>query len=217
MGIPSQKINYYLSLLTRDQDSIKANYINLLGKGLDPQKINRWVSLLANNLDTISTNFNFLVSLGIEPKNISKFPTLLARNQDSIMKNFDGLIQMEIPSHKICSNPGLINRNTKTLLKNLNYLTQDLGFDNEKIINTPQVLSENPDSFAEKMRILIILKLHPSENFNINKYSSFWFSSPATLIAKQRYCLKNGINYLHRLSILKGLYMGVVSYHRKEV
>ncbi|MHA2127188.1 MAG: hypothetical protein ACW99E_17970, partial [Promethearchaeota archaeon] len=131
---------------------------------------------------------------------------LLSRNQDSVLDNYNKLRNLGISSHKLASYAGLLSRNPKSLEGNFHYLTEKLLLEVSKVLGSPQILAENPDAFPKKMRILklIILGLKRRNLLNPNDYYSFWFSSPATLLAKKKFCIDNRIDYIQRVSILLG-------------
>ncbi len=118
--------------------------------------------------------------------------------------NFDNLSSLGITSHKIISRPELLGRNPGTVSNYYRYFTNVLLLKEGIVQNLQQLLSENPDSFAKKMRIfkLDILGLKRNYEFDLNDYRSFFLRSPATLMAKKRHYTENKINYKSKIWIL---------------
>ena len=111
---------------------------------------------------------------------------------------------MGIAPKRIASRAGLLVRDPNTLNYNFLYLTKVLGLKKSKVQNFPSLLSETLDAFAKKMRVLKldILELKRGDEFDINNFSGFYVSSPATLRAKKQFCVENSIEYKNILSIL---------------
>ena len=103
------------------------------------------------------------------------------------------------------SRPELLGNNPITISSNYKYLSEVLHLDKATIQDMPSLLSENPDSFARKMRILkiAILELKPNEEFNPNDYKDFAITSPATIMAKKDYCIENNLDYKNNPTWLK--------------
>ena len=69
----------------------------------------------------------------------------------------------------------------------------------------PQLLSENPDSFAVKLRYLKIgmLGLKRGDPFDPNEYKKLFITSPSTIKAKKQYCIDHGIAKKKILSLIE--------------
>ncbi len=80
-----------------------------------------------------------------------------------------------------------------------------IKLEEERVQNFPNLLTENPDAFAKKMRILKldILGLERGNVFSSNEYCQFWITSPATLMAKKQFCINNRINFRNSLNVLR--------------
>ncbi len=83
-------------------------------------------------------------------------------------------------------------------------MTNIIGLKQTIVQNFPSLLSENPNSFAKKLRILKlgILGLERNSKFDPNEYKGFFISSPATLMAKKLYYIRNGIDPTGKLNKL---------------
>jgi len=94
------------------------------------------------------------------------------------------------------------------MIKNLKYLI-NVGFDKNIVLERPQLLGENPDALAKKMRVfkLYVLGLRRGAMFDLNEFRSFWSMSPATLIAKIKVCRENGIDYKNSMSLLRATWL----------
>ena len=123
----------------------------------------------------------------------------------SIRKNYDHLISLGIPAQKIVRSAGLLQRDPATLERNFNYFHKKLGLKKEAIQKYPQILAELLDAFAKKMRIfkLGIHNLKKECEFSPDSFTNFFLSSPASLIAKKIYCIKNEINFKRNIDILR--------------
>ncbi|KKM01030.1 hypothetical protein LCGC14_1798500 [marine sediment metagenome] len=157
------------------------------------------------NFDTIQKNCTNLIDLGINPQKISANASLLGLNPKTIQSHYNFLRSLGITPQKIISQAGLLQRNSNTISSNYNYLVNMIKIKETKIQNFPQLLSENPDSFVKKMRILKldILGLKRKSEFNPNKYEMFFLSSPATLMAKKDYCNFYKIDFRNHLTLFK--------------
>jgi len=176
-------------------NTIEKNYNSLLRLGIAPRKIMNQPHLLGRNIETIEKNYDNLIQLGIKPKQISTLIHLLGMNPDTIKKNYDNLLRLGIKPQRISTNAQLLGRNSEKISENFNYLVNVLKID-EKKINMANLLNQNPDAFAKKLRILKIeiFGLKRRDVFNPNYYQKYFLSSPATLMAKKSFLINNGID-----------------------
>jgi len=153
---------------------------------------------------TIQRNLDNLISLGINKEKVSKAAGLLAMNPETIREHHVHLRNMGISKEKIASQASLLGRNPDTLSRNFEYLINKVCLEESRLKNHPQILMENPDAFAKKMRIfkLETLGLRRGSRFNIDEYARFYMASPASLIAKKKYCINNKIDLGEKLSLL---------------
>lgn len=172
--------------------------------GISPQKIAKNAPLLGRNPETIRKNHNNLISLGIIPQKIASRAELLGINPETIQTYYNNLISLGITPQKINSYPGLLGRNPNTVSSNFRYLTNVINLEEKTVQKFPQLLLENPDAFAKKMRILKLefLSLKRKNIFNPNKYAGFYLSSPATLIAKKKYYIDKKIDLISIITAL---------------
>jgi len=205
LGISPQKISTHAGLLGRNLTALQENYNNLIDLGVTPQKISTNAGLLVMNLDTIQKNYTDLIDLGITPQKISANASLLGLNPKTVQSHYNFLISLGITPQKIISQVGLLQRNSNTISSNYNYLVNIIRIEETRVQNFPQLLTENPDSFVKKMRILKldILDLKRKSEFNPNKYEMFFLSSPATLMAKKDYCNLYRIDFRNHLTLFK--------------
>jgi len=122
----------------------------------------------------------------------------------TIQKNFDSLLQLGIQSKILVKYPGLLLRKSRSVILNFKYLHEKIGLKKDIIRKRPQILAENPDAFAKKMRILKleVFNLKRRDDFDIVSVSSFYGSSPATLMSKKKYCISKKIDYKNNISYL---------------
>jgi len=122
----------------------------------------------------------------------------------TIQNHYDTLLQLGFTPKKINTNAKLLGMNPDTITKKYRYLTITLQVEEKLVQNLPKLLSDNSDSFAKKMRMLKleILKIKWCSEFNPNDYRKFFIVSPATLMAKKKYCIDNNISYKNKLWIL---------------
>ena len=204
LGITPQKINTLAQLLSFNPETIQNHYDNLIRLGITPQKISNYAQLLYLNPGTIQDNYNNLRRLGITPQKIRNNPQLLGLNPETIQNHYNNLRRLGITPQNIKTSAYLLARNPETMQDNYRYLTNTLQLEENVVQIRPQLLAENPDSFAKKLRILKfeILGLKRNSEFNPNDYKIFFMASPATLMAKKRFCIDNKINYKNNINIL---------------
>lgn len=219
LKINKQKINTCASLLGRNPDTIQDNRDKLISLGISEQKINTHAYLLGMNPDTIKDHYKELERLGISEKKIAMNAQLLGYNPETIQKHCKSLIDLGISPQKIAQNAQLLDKNPDTIKNHYDYLTNVIKLDEVKIQNQPQLLWLNPDAFAKKLRIikLDILGLRRNDAFNPIKYTQFYLSSPATLLARKNYCLQHKIDVLNNINILMRSWRKIIKIVDKTV
>lgn len=187
-----------------NSETIQNHYNNLINLGISHHKIALSLDLLGRKQETIQSNFDNLINLGITLQKIVKIPQLLGRNPETIQNHYDNLRRLGILPQKIASRAELLGNAPDTVSRNYRYLTNILHLEENIVQNLPQILTENPDAFAKKMRILKleILGFKRNDNFDFNNYVKFFITSPATLMAKKEYYIENGIDYRNNLANL---------------
>ena len=205
LGLSSNKITSNPNLLQMSPKTIESHYKYLIRLGLSQKKIATLPNLLVLKTETVKKNRENLLNLGVKPQKIAVVAGLLNMNPKSIKKNYNFLLALGIPRQRIINIAALLCRNRQTILLNFNYLMNNLRVDKKIIQTTPQILMENPDSFAKKMVMLKIDVLGVKRNsfFEINFYRTFFLCSPASLATKRKYCIENNIEYKGKFSVLK--------------
>jgi hypothetical protein len=99
----------------------------------------------------------------------------------------------------------LIGFNKDNLSRKFRYFVDFLELKRERLLSMPVLLTENPDSFAKKMRMfkLGILDNKRLDIFDLDMYANFYLASPATLLAKKKYCIEYKINFKSSLNVLR--------------
>lgn len=122
---------------------------------------------------------------------------------DTLRYNFNNLLNLGIPNEKIASCPVLLLRNPDEMRRNYRYLLS-IGIDPKLVQNHPILLASNSDAFAKALRILKldILGLTIFDKIEVNKYTTFYNRSPATLLPKIQYLTENDFNYLINVRLL---------------
>lgn len=204
LGIKTDKIASKACLLRWNVKIIEDRFKKLVSLGFSRKKINTNASLLGMKSRIMKERYDKIIDLGISRQKINTVASLVGMKSETVKDHYDKIIDLGISSEKIAQNSAILANKPKTIQENYNYLTNVIDLDESKILNQPQLLLFNPDTFAKKLRILKldILGLKRKSLFQPNKYVQLYIASSSTLLAKKNYCERHKIDFRNNLRLI---------------